>query len=246
MNRIDALSLVGPDLFRPGSSLAEVVDQSYELGTDGVVVAPGRPPQYHLPPANDWLADACAGSEHVVRLARVDPNQGRAASDEVVRCVSELGCVGVFLHPGEESFAVRRAVDVVRTAGELGVAVVIAAGLYAMSEPLQIAELAASVPGTEVVMSTGGQINISGLSMADAWAALERNPNLHVLTNGEYRQDFIERLAIELDHRRVLFATFAPVFDRAYETARVTNARLSDDIRRAVEVDNAARLFGFD
>src|SRR5690606_19173069 len=158
-------------------------ERSLTLGTDGVVVAPGRPPAYHLPPANDSLADACVDRGHVVRLARVDPNQGAAARDEVVRCVTEPGCVGVFLHPREESFAVRRAVDVARTAGELGVPVVVAAGLYALSEPLQIAELAALAADTTIVMSTGGQINISGLSMADAWTALERNPNLHVLTN---------------------------------------------------------------
>jgi predicted TIM-barrel fold metal-dependent hydrolase len=246
MNRIDALSLAGPDLFRSALTLDEVVEHSLELGTDGIVVAPGRPPAYHLPPANDSLASACADRERIVRLARVDPNQGDAARDEVVRCVTELGCVGVFLHPGEESFAIRRAVDVARTAGALGVPVVVTAGLYALSEPLQVAELAARAPDTTIVMSTGGQINISGLSMADAWTALERHQNLHVLTNGEYRQDFIERLANELDHRRVMFATFAPVFDRAFETARITNARLPVDVRRAVELDNARRLFQFE
>src|SRR5690606_15953737 len=79
MNRIDALSLTGPDLFRPARTLDEVVEQSLQLGTDGIVVAPGRPPAYHLPPANDSLASACADRERVVRLARVDPNQGDAA-----------------------------------------------------------------------------------------------------------------------------------------------------------------------
>ena len=37
-------------------------------------------------------------------------------------------------------------------------------------------------------MTTGGQINISGLSVVDAWLALTTTPNLHVLTNGVYRQ----------------------------------------------------------
>ena len=92
-------------------------------------------------------------------------------------------------------------------------------------------------------MTSGGQINISGLSMVDAWLALTTTPNLHVLTNGEYRQDFIERLASELDERRVLFASFAPVFDARFEVARIRSARLSDTARQAIEHDNAARLF---
>lgn len=244
MNRIDALTVVGPDLFRDAPTIDETIHASATLGTDGLVVAPGRPLDYHLPPANDTLAITCRDRPNVARLARVDPNQGVAAIDEVARCVEELGCKGVFLQPGEESFTARRAVDVVRAAGTLGVPVVITAGLYAQSEPLQLAELAAAAPDTSLIMSTGGQINISGLSMADAWTALTRHHNLHVLTNGEYRQDFIERLAGELDPNRVLFATYSPVFDRGFETARITNARLEPDVRRAVESENAQRLFG--
>ena len=95
-----------------------------------------------------------------------------------------------------------------------------------------------------MVLTTGGQINISGLSMVDAWLALTTTPNLHVLTNGEYRQDFIERLAAELDPARVLHASFAPTFDAAFEQARTRSARLSAVARRAIEHDNAARLFG--
>jgi predicted TIM-barrel fold metal-dependent hydrolase len=243
VNRIDALTVVGPDLFRDAPTIEQTVEASSALGTTGLVVAPGRPRDYHLPPANDALANACGDRPNIARLARIDPNQGVAAVDELLRCVQVLGCKGVFLQPGEECFAARRAVDVVRAAGTLEVPVVIAAGLYAQSEPLQLAELAAAAPGAMLIMTTGGQINISGLSMADAWTALTRHQNLHVLTNGEYRQDFIERLACELDANRVLFATYAPVFDRAFETARITNARLEPGVRRAVELENAQRLF---
>jgi uncharacterized protein len=246
MSRIDALSIVGPDLFRDAPDLPETVSQAAALGTDGLVVAPGRPIDYHLPPANDALAahSESVGTSRIARLARVDPNQGSQAVAEVHRCVNDLGCAGVFLHPGEEVFAARHSVDVVRTAAELGVPVVIATGLYALSEPLQVLELAVAVPDAKIVMTTGGQINISGLSMIDAWTALSRHEHLYVLTNGEYRQDFIEQIANELDPTRIMFATFAPSFDRGYETKRVANARLSPDVRRLVEFNNAERLFG--
>lgn len=58
-------------------------------------------------------------------------------------------------------------------------------------------------------------------------------------------QDFIERLANELDASRVLFATFAPTFDRGYETKRIESARLVTGVRLQVEAENAERLFRF-
>jgi predicted TIM-barrel fold metal-dependent hydrolase len=128
-------------------------------------------------------------------------------------------------------------------AAEAGVPVVIAAGIFARSEPLQVAELAAATPSVPVVMTSGGQINISGLSMVDAWEALLRNPNLFVMTNGEYRQDYIERLAGDLGAERVLFASSAPEFDVRFEVARIRSARTTAAAREAIEHGNAARLF---
>jgi predicted TIM-barrel fold metal-dependent hydrolase len=128
-------------------------------------------------------------------------------------------------------------------AADLGAPVVVATGLFAQSEPLQVAELAATTPSVTVVMTSGGQINISGLSMVDAWQALTSTPNLSVLTNGEYRQDYIERLATDLDPARVLFASFAPVHDARFEVARIRSARLTAEARRLIEHDNARRLF---
>ena len=242
--RIDALTVIGPDLFRPTPDLAQTIDESAACGIDGIIAAPGRPRDYHLAPANDALAAAAVDRHEIVaRLARIDPNQGAEAVAELRRCVTELGCRGAFLHPAEECFAARTAVDVVGAAAALGLPVVIASGLYALSEPLQVLQLAEKVPDATIIMTTGGQINISGLSMTDAWTALSRHPNLCVMTNGEYRQDFIERLANDLDPMRVLFATFAPTFDRGYESKRIASARLSPHVRRQVESENARRLF---
>ena len=92
-------------------------------------------------------------------------------------------------------------------------------------------------------MTSGGQLNISGLGMADAWLALERAPNLHVMTDGVYRQAFIERLAEDLDPRRLLAGSFAPYFDLGYERRRVLSAHLAPAARALVEGGNAQRLF---
>ena len=104
-------------------------------------------------------------------------------------------------------------------------------------------ELACAYPTVAIVMTSGGQINISGLGMLDAWLALQRAPNLHVMTNGEYRQDFIERLARDLDPARLLQGSFTPYFDMQYERTRVASAHLDNAARSLVEGGNACRLF---
>jgi predicted TIM-barrel fold metal-dependent hydrolase len=241
---VDSLVIAGPNRFRPGHELDDVIAAAGAIGVEGLVAAPGRPSGYHLGPANDHLADAArAASLPIARLGRVDPLCGPDASAEARRCLDELGCTGLFLHPGEEAYPVREAAPVMDVAAERGVPVVVAAGLYALSEPLQMMDLALAYPTVPIVMTSGGQINISGLGMVDAWLALQKAPNLHVTTNGEYRQDFIERLARDLDPTRVLYCSFSPYFDMAYERSRVANAHLGGAARSLVEGDNACRMF---
>lgn len=243
---VDALVVVGANRFRPGSTLAGAAEQAAQLGIDGLVAAPGRPPDYHLAPANDALADAAAAIDFpIARLGRVDPLDGMRAAREAVRCLEELGCSGLFLHPGEEAFAVRLAAPILEIAAAKGVPVVIAAGIYSLSEPLQILDVAAAHADVPIVMTSGGQLNISGLDLVDAWLALGSAPNLHVMTNGVYRQDFIERLARDFDPSRVLYASFSPYFDLTYERRRVESARLEPESRRLIEGANACRLFSF-
>jgi predicted TIM-barrel fold metal-dependent hydrolase len=244
---VDALVLLGENRFGPSLTPEAGLRLCDELGIDRVIAAPARPLDYHLGPANDALAAAVAQSDsRIAGLGRVDPTDGERAVAEAGRCLDELGLSGLFLHPLEEACRVGRALPVVEVAGEHSAPVVVATGFFAQSEPLQIADVAAAFPDVPIVMTTGGQINISGLAMTDAWLALTSHPNLHVTTNGEYRQDFIERLVTDLDPSRVLFASFAPYFDARFEILRIRSARMSDEARSAVEGDNAVRLFGID
>jgi predicted TIM-barrel fold metal-dependent hydrolase len=241
---IDGLVVTGPNLFADAALLPAALEQATANGIDGIVAAPGRPPDYSLPPANDRLAEECSGLRNVAHLGRVDPLQGQRAATEARRCLLELGCAGLFLHPGEEAFPLSEATAVVKVAAAEGVPVVVAAGLYGMSEPLQFLELARSVPDATIVMTSGGQINISGLSMIDAWAALTRAANLRVLSNGEYRQDFLERIVGELGAERLLFGSFSPYHDQGFEVARIENVGIEPGARGLVLGGNAQGLFG--
>jgi predicted TIM-barrel fold metal-dependent hydrolase len=241
---VDALMLLGDNRFGPTLEVPDALVLCGRLGIDKLVAAPARPFDYHLEPANERLATAArASGGRLAALGRVDPLNRRAAEAEARRCLDDLGCVGLFLHPGEESFPVTAARHVFEVAAERRKPVVVAAGWFALSEPLQVAQAAADVPDLPVVLTNGGQINISGLSMADAWLALTSRDNLLVMTNGEYRQDFIERLTSELSPERVLYASGAPAFDPVFEHKRIRSARMTDEARSAVEGGNAARLF---
>lgn len=242
---IDALMLVGENRFGPSLSVEDALRTADEFDIAAIVAAPARPLDYHLEPANTALAAAAASAPgRLVALGRIDPLNGTAAVAEAERCLGELGCAGLFLHPFEEAYPVTVATDVLEVARQAKAPVVIATGHFALSEPLQVAQLAAAFPDIPLIMTNGGQINISGLSMVDAWNALTRYPNLHVLTNGEYRQDFIERLIRDLGSSRVLYASMAPTFDPRFELRRIRSAALSEAERAAVEHQNAARLFG--
>jgi uncharacterized protein len=241
---VDALMLLGENRFGPALEVPEALAFCERLGIAKLVAAPARPFDYHLEPANERLAAAArASGGRLAALGRVDPLNGRAAEAEALRCLDDLGCVGLFLHPGEESFPVVAARHVFEVAAEHGAPVVVAAGWFALSEPLQVAQASADVPDLPVILTNGGQINISGLSMTDAWLALTSHDNLFVMTNGEYRQDFIERLTSEFNPERVLYGSCAPVFDPVFEHKRIRSARMTDEARSAVEGANAARLF---
>jgi len=104
--------------------------------------------------------------------------------------------------------------------------------------------LAQRWPRVAVVMTNGGQINISGLGQANATLALRQTPNLYIDTAGIYRQDFIEETIEEFGGARVLFGSGAPYFDQRYEIKRILMAKVEDAARQAVQSQTARQLLG--
>jgi uncharacterized protein len=242
---IDGLAFVGPSLFGAGQSQDQLLARMASVGVDRTVTVPARPPEYDLAPANESVAAfQAAHPDRIVGLARIDPNRSQAAA-ETRRCLSEFGLRGVFLHPHEEVFAAgdTRLDAVLEVCAEAGAPVVIASGYPFVSEALQVAELAARYPGTPLVMTNGGQLNISGLGQLDALLALEQCPNLVVQTNGVYRQDFIEGVARRFGAKRVMFAGGGPQFDVGYELLRAQLADLDESDRAALLGGTATRVF---
>jgi predicted TIM-barrel fold metal-dependent hydrolase len=213
-----------------------------------VVVCPVKPRGYHLGLSNDAIAEAVALHPEFVGLARVDPNLEADALAELDRAVRTLGLRGVFLHPWEETFRISspRVDPLLVRCAELNVPVVVATGYPWLSEAAQIGDLARRFPSVTIIMTHGGQINISGLGQADAMETLRRHPNVCMETSGVYRQDFLQDVATEMGAERVLFGSNSPLMDPRLEVARARWADLPASSKELILGGNARRIFKLD
>jgi predicted TIM-barrel fold metal-dependent hydrolase len=205
----------------------QLLDQMEQLSIDMSVIIPVQPKTYRLEPENQYIAGLAEKyRDKFIGFARVDPRQGKDAEKELERCVEVLGLKGLFLHPWEEGYRVNSScvVSLVKMAGAMNMPVMISAGFPWVSNALQIGDLAGRCHETTIMMTHGGQLNISGLAQNDAFTALKDNENLMMETSGVYRQDFIEEVISDIGSRRVLFGSCSPRFDQAFELERAIHA----------------------
>jgi uncharacterized protein len=242
---IDSLCFLGTSRFGYELDAASALRGLDAEGIATAVVAPVHPVDHDFAAATASVAAAAAKSGgRFVPLARVDPWDGPSATEQLTRAV-DAGARGVFLHPSEEHFRINdeRLRPVAERAAELGVPIVVATGFHCLSESVQVGRFAQWCPDVPVVMTNGGQLNISGLAQFDAELALAL-PNVYVMTSGVYRDDFLERTVRDFGAERVLFASSAPWLDFAYEHQRVYKVHITDDERRQLLSGNARRIFG--
>ena len=247
MKLFDADVRIGQSLFGYQLDVATLRSNMDRLGIGRAVVSPVRPKNYDLGASNDAIIQAVkADTEHLTGFARIDPWQGDAAVAEVSRTVSKGGLRGIFLDPWEDHFAIADPMidPVVQAAVSLGVPIMVAGGYPQCSHPSQIAALARRNPDATIIATHGGQINISGLLLADAQIMLRTAPNVIINTSGVYREDYIEDSISEFGSHRVVFGSGAPIFDQSFETLRIHKAHVTDEIKQQIGWDNIARILG--
>jgi predicted TIM-barrel fold metal-dependent hydrolase len=118
----------------------------------------------------------------------------------------------------------------------------LAGGYPRFSHPSQIGDLARQFQDVTIIATHGGQLNISGLLLADAGRMLRANSNVVLETSGIYREDFIEDTVQELGAERVVFGSNAPYMDLGFETLRVRLAHLSDAEKELIGHGNPRRI----
>jgi uncharacterized protein len=244
----DAFTFVGESLLGYSQPETELLARLDAAGVEQAIVCPLKPPAYHLEAANDRAAEACRQHPRLVGLVRVDPHQGDRAVRELERGLQDLGLRGLFLHPWEETFRINQPEldDLLTICAAHGCPVLVATGYPWVSEAAQVGDLARRHPDVSLVMTHGGQINISGLGQMDAFEVLRRNSNVCMETSGVYRQDFILDIVKELGAERVLFGSNSPRMDVRLEVERVRRADVSDAARELMLDGNARRIFRLD
>lgn len=228
--------------------LAQTADQLLRgmesIGIKQALVCPLKSNANDLRQDNQQLASQICQHEGVLSGAgRIDP-WSETVRDDIRFVIDNLSFRAILLHPWEENFQVdhERMVEVMGMIAEHQIPVIIIAGFPWVSEPLQILSLAKIYPSVPIIMSNGGQLNISGLGQADATLALQKADNLYIDTAGVYRQDFLEETVESFTSERVLFGSGSPLFDQEYEALRVRKLSGSQDQLSSVMQNNAERL----
>ncbi len=242
---IDSLITLGTSRFGVELSEEAALERCEREGVDVTLAAIAHPVDHDFVRANEELA-ACVerSAGRLMGLCRVDPWDGQGGLDLLQRSVRSLSHRGLVLHPAEEHFRIndRRLVPFAHLAEELDIPVIVASGYPWLSEPTQVAEFARWCPSVPIIMTNGGQYNISGLSQMDAESALSLD-NVYLHTSGVYREDFLQKVAATFGFERLLFASAAPVFDMGFEKLRVQYLHVGQQQREAILGGNAQRIF---
>jgi hypothetical protein len=120
---------------------------------------------------------------------------------------------------------------------------VIECGLDDFSRPEHLAAFLEACPPRPVVLTHGGQLNISGLHLAAAEELFKTYAHTFLETSGIYRQDFLERMVDELGYERILYGSGHPLMHEVLELERVRFLPVGEDVQAAIQGGNAARLF---
>ncbi len=124
--------------------------------------------------------------------------------------------------------------------------VVVDCGRNAFSRPPQIEAFLRRFPKRPVVLTHGGQLNISGGHLAPAEAIFRDHDNTFLETSGIYRQDFLEQMADLIGVERVVYGSGHPHMHERVEIERVRLLPIGDEEKEAILWKNGARLLMID
>lgn len=244
---IDAHAHLGTSLFGHTLTTDQLLASMDENDIQQAILSPLKPRDYHFGPENDRIAAAIQDyPDRFHGLVRVDPWQGKAALAELRRGIDELGLIGLYLHPFEEQFAANDEISfpLLELLEERQRPLMLAGGYPTFSHPSQIGDLARQFPNVTIIATHGGQINISGMLLADALRNMRANPNVIMETSGIYREDFIEDTISELGPDRVIWGSNTPYMDQGFETLRVRMGHLDETTKAEIGHLNTQRIFG--
>lgn len=224
-------------------SASDCIRRMDEAGVESAIIMSITDAPALNPDVLELIAAACA--EFPGRLhgfARLHPGYGEQAIQLLRTAVTELGFVGLKLHPvstlshpsGADTIAL------VREAARLGVPVLFHCGDEPMTTPYQIAPLARVCPDAQIILAhMGGYYHVD-----DAIAAAEQIPNLYLETSAVPYPHKIREAVQRIGADRVIFGSDGPVCPPVLELEKVRLAGLTAQEASQVLGGNINRLLG--
>lgn len=178
--------------------------------------------------------------DRLIGYARINPNYGADAVQELESCLGELGFKGVMLDPEWENFhpADQELVyPLLETARSFGVPVLFHSG-YSPAEPALFWQPANDFPDLPIILGhMGGRLTVDAVLLA------ERAPNIYLETSDHmYR---LATMAKRIGVERVLFGSNTPFSSPEVEAFKITVRKdLSKEQKDLILGVNALRLHG--
>jgi predicted TIM-barrel fold metal-dependent hydrolase len=190
-----------PDGFK--CTAGELLDTLATTDAHAVVFPMHEPGGY--PPANDHVLEAAADSGgRLVAFCRIDPRAGDPVA-EIRRCVA-AGARGIKLHPRAEAFELDEPAmrDIVATADELHLPILIHAGRGIPALGAHVLEFAAQFPRARFILA-----HCAVCDLAWIWRRLYELPNVFIDTAWFSAADQLAVYA-HVPPGQILFATDIP------------------------------------
>jgi len=239
----DANVFVGDSLYDNSLTLNDLKGLMKASGVDKAIIRPLKPPDLDLDRANRNIADIQRNNENLVGFGRINPLL-KGAVIHTKKAISDYGLKGIHLHPWEENYRINSSVvdKIMEVAREENVPVYISAGYPMVSHPLQVQELVNRYPGVTIIVTHGGQLDMSGLSFDDALLVADETKNVIFDVSGVYRRDFIELLVEHAGADRVVFGSCAPYMDMKFEITRIMSTHLAEETKKQILYENIERI----
>ncbi len=180
-------------------------------------------------------------SGKLIPQAHIDPTAADAVK-EIERCVS-MGFKGLKLHPVIDAynvFDIKLLESVLEAASKKHLPILIHTGTPPMTTPMHVAFLAQNFPQVTLICAHSGLAD----STYEILSAAKMAENLYFDTALASTPPVLENLISEFGAKRLLWGSDIPYGNFLAEFFRVYSLEISEEQKRMIYYDNAARIYG--
>jgi predicted TIM-barrel fold metal-dependent hydrolase len=162
--------------------------------------------------ANAAIAEETADHrDRLLPFARINPNYGEKALQELDRCKTEYGCVGLKLHPSCEHFMpnnLKLLSPIFERCAEWEWPVFFHSGYYPTCQPALFVPLAEAFPTVPIILA-----HLAYAHPADAIVVARRCPNIYLETSANSTTTAMREVYESVDTHQFVYGSDLPFTD---------------------------------